>query len=187
MKIPLFWRLIEGAKEKGEGWQNMLQPLIDKLACYEIGEIMYWKQIFNEYQILSYKNKLWAAAHIINGSCSDEGFDYFRAWLIAQGKAVFTSALANPDSLADVATCEANVKFEALPGAPVEAYFKRTNYKRVYDTFNKDLAKFPLPLRIKLKMQADTRYAKDINVEWDEEDDLSALLPKLCAKFNRGK
>ncbi len=49
----------------------------------------------------SYLSKLWAAAYLINGGCSDDGFDYFRGWLVAQGKTVFFAALENPDSLAD--------------------------------------------------------------------------------------
>jgi hypothetical protein len=50
----------------------------------------------------SYLAKLWAAAYLINGGCSDDGFDYFRGWLLAQGKTVFFAAIANPDSLAEV-------------------------------------------------------------------------------------
>lgn len=44
---------------------------------------------------------LWGAAYQINGGCSDDGFDYFRAWLISQGRATYEAALANPDTLAD--------------------------------------------------------------------------------------
>jgi hypothetical protein len=28
----------------------------------------------------SYRNDLWAAGYLINGGCSDDGFDYFRGW-----------------------------------------------------------------------------------------------------------
>jgi len=44
---------------------------------------------------------LWAAAYLINGGCSDDGFLYFRAWLVAQGQDIFEKAIANADSLAD--------------------------------------------------------------------------------------
>ena len=49
----------------------------------------------------SYRADLWAAAFLINGGASDDGFDYFRAWLIAQGRTTYEQALALPDSLAD--------------------------------------------------------------------------------------
>ncbi|MFC9245678.1 DUF4240 domain-containing protein [Streptomyces sp. NPDC057136] len=47
-------------------------------------------------------NPLWAAAYVINGGCSDDGFDYFRGWLIAQGREVFERTAADPDALAEV-------------------------------------------------------------------------------------
>jgi hypothetical protein len=28
----------------------------------------------------------WGAAYLANGGCSDDGFDYFRGWLIGQGR-----------------------------------------------------------------------------------------------------
>lgn len=42
---------------------------------------------------------LWAAAYIINGGCSDDGFDYFRDWLISRGRRVYEAALADPETL----------------------------------------------------------------------------------------
>ena len=61
---------------------------------------------------LHYRNKLaeanswdmWAAAYIINGGCSDDGFDYFRDWLISKGQAVFDAAQKDPETLKGVAT-----------------------------------------------------------------------------------
>ncbi|OSP39974.1 hypothetical protein B7767_28795 [Streptomyces sp. 13-12-16] len=45
---------------------------------------------------------LWAAAYVINGGCSDDGFDYFRGWLIAQGRETFERVVADPDALAEL-------------------------------------------------------------------------------------
>ncbi|MFE7597844.1 DUF4240 domain-containing protein [Streptomyces sp. NPDC057494] len=33
---------------------------------------------------------------------ADDGFDYFRGWLIAQGREVFVRAVADPDDLAEL-------------------------------------------------------------------------------------
>jgi hypothetical protein len=49
----------------------------------------------------SYRWDLWGAAYLINGGCSDDGFDYFRGWLLSQGRAIWQATLADPDSLAD--------------------------------------------------------------------------------------
>lgn len=51
----------------------------------------------------AYQWLLWAAAYIIEGGCSDDGFMDFRYGLISRGRSVFERALADPDSLADVA------------------------------------------------------------------------------------
>lgn len=43
--------------------------------------------------------KMWGAGYIMNGGCSEDGFLYFRLWLMAQGREVFRAAVAKPESL----------------------------------------------------------------------------------------
>ena len=81
-----FWQLIDTARETAGGWQGMLEPLVEALSRLEEPDIIRFKQINDEYQELAYKEKLWAAAYVLNNGCSDDGFIDFRAWLIAQGK-----------------------------------------------------------------------------------------------------
>ncbi|GGV97558.1 hypothetical protein GCM10015535_69160 [Streptomyces gelaticus] len=46
---------------------------------------------------------LWrAVSRIEGGLCSDDGFDYFALWLVAQGRGTYEAVLADPDTLADV-------------------------------------------------------------------------------------
>ena len=42
---------------------------------------------------------LWGVAYILKGGCSDDGFEYFRAWLIARGRDFVAQALADPEGL----------------------------------------------------------------------------------------
>lgn len=35
----------------------------------------------------------------MNGGCADDGFEYFRNWIISRGKDVYDQAKANPDTL----------------------------------------------------------------------------------------
>lgn len=44
---------------------------------------------------------LWGAGYVAEGGMSDDGFHYFRAWLIGRGQAVVDAVLEDPDSLAD--------------------------------------------------------------------------------------
>ncbi|MGW3510034.1 DUF4240 domain-containing protein [Streptomyces sp. NPDC000994] len=51
---------------------------------------------------------LWrAVSRIEGGSCSDDGFDYFALWLVAQGRGPYEAVLADPDALADVSEVRA--------------------------------------------------------------------------------
>ena len=65
----------------------------------------------------SYREDLWGAAYLINGGASDDGFEYFRGWLMTQGRAVFARAVADPDSLAELPAVPA----AALTGEEFEA------------------------------------------------------------------
>jgi hypothetical protein len=150
-----FWEIIDKAREEADGWEDMWDPLVNRLSALDIPDIMLWQRIFGEYQRLSYKNKLWAAAYIINGGCSDDGFDYFRGWLTAQGRTVFLNALKDPESLAEVDSCEEGVEFEYILGAAATAYFRKTGASRDYDAFDAELGRHPLPDEAKAAMAAE--------------------------------
>jgi len=57
---------------------------------------------FRRYLNEAYTWDLWGAAYLINGGCSDDGFEYFRRWLVSRGRDIYAAALANPDSLANL-------------------------------------------------------------------------------------
>ncbi len=122
----------------------------DRLLC----------QLLNE----SYTWELWGAAYIINDGCSDDGFDYFRAWLISQGREVFENANKNPDSLAGIEDLEENVEFEELLYAANRAYEKVTGEEMT-------LIPNSLPL---------------LDEGWDFDDtvEMKKRYPRLCKRFN---
>jgi hypothetical protein len=63
-------------------------------------EIISFEVAFRRYLNLAYTWDLWGAAYVIHGGCSDDGFEYFRRWLVSRGRDVYEAALADPDSLA---------------------------------------------------------------------------------------
>lgn len=97
-----FWGLIERSKGKSEDTDEQAAILTDILSKRSKEDIIAFGQIFRRYYVNSYQSDLWAAAFIINGGCSNDGFDYFRGWLIAQGKDVYMNALENPEYLTRV-------------------------------------------------------------------------------------
>ncbi|MFD0269202.1 DUF4240 domain-containing protein [Streptomyces sp. NPDC127106] len=100
MDEQTFWTLIETARAQAAP-DEVAARAARLLARRPPAEIAAAQQVLWDLLAESYRSPLWAAAYLINGGCSDDGFDYFRGWLLTQGEAVFTAALADPDSLAD--------------------------------------------------------------------------------------
>ncbi|MBR7839458.1 DUF4240 domain-containing protein [Actinospica durhamensis] len=97
-----FWHLIDRARGQSEGDADVVAAnAADLLAAMAPEEIIAAHRLLWERLAVSYTAPLWAAAYVINGGCSDDGFEYFRGWLVAQGRDVFERAMADPDSLAD--------------------------------------------------------------------------------------
>jgi hypothetical protein len=135
-----FWQLIEASRNKKRDCDKQtakLEKLLGKLSPEEIVE---FDNIFSSLLIESYLWDLWAVAYIVGGGCSDDGFEYFRRWLIAQGQDYFENALRNPERAADVLNdddcfCEeigyvANHVYEQKTGKPLHEalQFKRHDY-----------------------------------------------------------
>lgn len=121
-----FWRLIDETRRaaKGDG-QEQVELLEQRLAALPVAQLLAFDQHLHHRLHQAYRADLWCAAYIINGGCSDDGFDYFRAWLIARGRAAFEAALADPDSLAAYADGDAAELEELLYAAP-KAYEQAT-------------------------------------------------------------
>jgi hypothetical protein len=95
-----FWSVIERARAHDLGFEHTAERVYEILAEGPVEAIVAYDQGFARLQARSYTWALWGAAYLINGGCSDDGFEYFRGWLLTQGQAVFEAALADPDSLA---------------------------------------------------------------------------------------
>ncbi|GAA2451030.1 hypothetical protein GCM10010191_81340 [Actinomadura vinacea] len=95
-----FWHLIDQAREGAPDDRAIAERATALLAVRPREDILAFQQLFWDLMSESYREPLWGAAYTINGGCSDDGFDYFRGWLIGQGRATFESAVADPDSLA---------------------------------------------------------------------------------------
>lgn len=81
------------------------------------------------------------------GGCSDDGFDYFLGWLVAQGKEVYHSTLENPEFLASYIPDyyydqELTTQLEEMLSVSLLAYcYKRTGQYQYNDDICKDFMK----------------------------------------------
>ncbi|MEK1832316.1 DUF4240 domain-containing protein [Priestia megaterium] len=65
---------------------EQMEWLRSTLAKRSEKDIFRFDQLLNQHFDQSYTSSLWAAAYIVMGGCSDDCFDYFRAWLLYQEK-----------------------------------------------------------------------------------------------------
>lgn len=158
-----FWNIIAQSRDGIESQEEQAERLIDILAELPPEEIQAFDQIFQGLRDESYRWSLWGAAYVIHGGCSDDGFDYFRAWLIGQGKEVYTKALENPDALADVLNDDNFAEDEELLYAASNAYEQSTGDD--------------LP-------PSGTSHPDEPTGEAWEEDEVEAMFPRLAKMFS---
>ncbi len=116
------------------------------LAALPRQEIVDAQRVLSALMADSYRNSLWAAAYVINGGCSDDGFDYFRGWLMLQGREAFGQAVADPDSLSDLAAVRLAVANQAIVACesalyiPAEAHRAATGDELPGDAYRREPA-----------------------------------------------
>jgi hypothetical protein len=101
MAVDGFWRLIGETTQYEADPERQFQAMHEVLRALSLAEIEAFERRFQREQRRAYTWDLWGAAYLINGGASDDGFEYFQRWLISRGRAVFETAIADPDSLGD--------------------------------------------------------------------------------------
>jgi hypothetical protein len=161
-----FWILMEKARAESNGDINkQLDILTGALEQLPVSDIFQYQRVLDMLQDQAYTWDLWAACYILNGGCSDDGFDYFRGWLIAQGKDVYYNALRDPEILAELARPEDELDCEELLYIAWTAYEGKTGHE------------FPAALFPRLG------HAEPSGEKWTE-DELDQKYPRLVAASN---
>jgi hypothetical protein len=102
MSEDRFWALIETTKAFESNPERQLASLHEALGKLSPDEIEAYEAAFDDQMTRSYSWDLWGAAYVVHGGASDDGFEYFRCWLVSKGRKVFEKVMADPDSLADM-------------------------------------------------------------------------------------
>ncbi|MEU6592940.1 DUF4240 domain-containing protein [Streptomyces sp. NPDC046881] len=96
-----FWELIDSTREAAEGDpEEQVDLLLDRLLQLDPELVLDFARHFEARYNRAYRWDLWGAAWLLLDGCSDDAFDFFRCWLIGQGREVFEGALHDPDALA---------------------------------------------------------------------------------------
>jgi hypothetical protein len=162
MTTEQFWNIIESARQEDANPESVAATVRSTLERLTVDEVLGFERELMKRHAESYRWDLWAVAYIVNGGCSDDGFDYFRGWLVAKGRNYYEAALADPVRAADEAEPDAN-ECEDMLYVAASAYKSKTgNYPPKLD--------IPLP-------------SEPAGEKW-EENDLHSLYPELCERFS---
>ena len=161
MQTENFWLLIEKSKVDADDCTDQADNLSQLLSDLESAEIISFSEHFNQKLIDAFRWDLWAIAYIVNGGASDDGFLYFRGWLLAQGKDYFEAALAHPESAANNAIVGEFNECEDI------LYVARQAYEEITGDELPTILNEP---------------AQPAGESWEEED-VEEMFPKLAEKF----
>lgn len=166
MNEQQFWKLIEIVKAEA-GTDVDARPAILQQHLFLLAPdmIQRFQQRYEALLLEANSWNLWAAAYVMNDGCSDDGFKYFRDWLISEGEQTYKEAVAKPDSLASLAKRD-NFELEAFGYAALKAYREKGAGE-----LERDFA---------------VEYAVTIGKEWDDKE-LPTTLPLLTAKYRSGE
>ncbi|MGD3105072.1 DUF4240 domain-containing protein [Streptomyces sp. YGL11-2] len=125
-----FWELVDGSRATAGGDpEEQADALVERLLGLDPDDVVDFARHFESRYNRAYAWDLWAAAALLLDGASDDVFDYFRCWLIGQGREVFEGALHDPDHLAhllDDFDEEVDGDAEELGYAADEAYEQLT-------------------------------------------------------------
>lgn len=176
MDTQRFWQLIEEAgvqvADPGDG-EAVAARAATLLAAFPREEIVTAERVLSGLMADSYRASLWAAAYVINGGCSDDGFDYFRGWLITRGREAFDQAVADPDALANLAVIRSaaerrtHLECESALYIPTKAHRAATGEDLPADAY------LPRP----------AEPAGGWGFDFDDQLEMQGRLPQLTALF----
>jgi hypothetical protein len=153
-----FWSLIDSSRTDEHAFR--LQELLTGRSVKDLED---FARIYRTLRTRAQHFDLWSAGYLLANGMSNDGFVYFRDWLISYGRDVYERALADPDSLADVPDPRVHgVEDEQFGYAVYDAY---------RDTYGDELA-WPGP-----SDEAEPRGTRF------EHEDLPDRLPRLYAKW----
>lgn len=161
-----FWAVVEEVHAAtGYDWEAKEALLTKRLQAMPLGELEAWWRTWDTVHARAYDWGLWAAAYVIHGGCSDDGFSDFRGTIIMLGRKTFEDALRNPDSLLTTARAAGkDLCFESFNYVPMSVWDERTDR--------------PYP-------ESPGSPEEPTGFNWEDED-LPRMVPKLWAEYGWG-
>lgn len=166
----VFWDIIDKSLQNTDNQYDQEAFLIAQIGKLTPKEMIGFRLRTDKLLYDTYNSKMWCAGYIMNGGCSDDGFEYFRNWVISRGKTVYDAAKENPDTLISEKEngAEEMFEFESFWYVALEAFKKKTG-KDLYDYIDDNNFK-----------TREGNYPQ-FEFDWKEEDPES--MKKLCPQL----
>ncbi|MFD1016273.1 DUF4240 domain-containing protein [Winogradskyella rapida] len=170
----LFWTIVDKSIKESTSPEEQEQKLIKEISKLSLKEIIGFRLRTDKLLYDTYNSEMWCAGYIMNQGCSDDGFEYFRNWIISRGKDVFYNAKSNPDSL--ISEIEHQVygfyEFESFWYVALEAFNIKTG-KDLYDYIDNDTFK------------TNEGHYPRFEFTWkeDEPETMKSICPNLYSKL----
>jgi Protein of unknown function (DUF4240) len=158
-----FWSLIAEARTIATEASSISEILEASFTTFSPSDIERFDEIMSELLDQSYTWDLWAVAYATRHGCGDDEFDYFRAWLVLQGRQVYEAAVADPVAWALEFEFTEDLQCEPFLDVPRRTYRAQTGRE--------------LP-RVRLPRQQKPRGRK-----WSERE-FAVRYPTLAAHFH---
>lgn len=166
-----FWAIVDRTALHEANPEDQMEALRVELEGLSADEILAFRNQFEAQLARAYTWDLWAAAYVAHGGASDDGFEYFRRWMVSKGRTVFERLLAHPDDLPDVlvSDVEGVLEFEEILYVTNDAWGAKSGL---------DAAEMPFDM-------ASMTLGREPQGEPFEDDPeyLARRLPKTWARF----
>ena len=171
-----FWAIVQTAvDEAGNDEDEYLEVVKRELSKLSLKEMIGFRLRTDKLLYDSYTSEMWCAGYLMNGGCSDDGFEYFRLWVISRGRKVYEAAMANPDNLIDYIDDDAEMdffEFELFWYVALEAFEEAVDAE-LYDYIDDE----------NFKTREGNYPNFEFNWEEDEPESMQKLCPRLFEKF----
>lgn len=171
----VYWKLVEGSLNNSGNESEQLSYVTNHLESMTLKEMIGFRLRTDKLLYDSYTSEMWCAGYLMNKGCSDDGFEYFRNWIISRGREVYYAALKNPDTLiAQVDESLEYYDFELFWYVALEAFENRTG-EDLHDYI--DLENFVF---------SEHHYpAIEFNWQSKNPESMKAICPQLFAKMRK--
>ena len=171
-----FWAIVQTAvDEAGDDEAEYLDVVKRELSKLSLKEMIGFRLRTDKLLYDSYTSEMWCAGYLMNGGCSDDGFEYFRLWVISRGRKAYEAAMANPDNLIDYIGDDDEMdffEFELFWYVALEAFEEAVDAE-LYDYVDDDNFK-----------TCEGNYPNfEFNWEEDDPESMQKLCPRLFEKF----